>query len=122
MFSLSSSFRYYFYALPTDMRKGFDGLCGLVYQEVGHRPVSGEVYIFINRNRDKIKLLHWEPGGFVLYYKRLERGTFELPTVNIATKTCQISWASLMLMVEGISIEKSKQRRRYFINNLQAVS
>jgi len=104
------------------MRKGFDGLCGLVVQEIGHRPVSGEVFIFINRQRDKIKLLHWEPGGFVLYYKRLERGTFELPRVSSAGKTCQISWSSLMLMVEGISIEKSKQRRRYFINNFLPAS
>lgn len=122
MFILSSTFRYYFYPPPTDMRNGFDGLCGLVHRELGRRPVTGEVYIFINKCRDKIKLLHWEPGGFVLYYKRLERGTFELPKVNFTSKTCQISWSSLMLMVEGISIEKSKQRRRYFINNLQAVS
>jgi transposase len=117
MFSLSSSFRYYFYTLPADMRNGFDGLCGLVHRELGRRPLNGEVYIFINRGRDKIKLLHWEPGGFVLYYKRLERGTFELPKLNTVSKTCQISWSSLMLMIEGIMIEKSKQRRRYFINN-----
>jgi transposase len=99
------------------MRKGFDGLCGLVYIELDRRPVSGEVFVFINRQRDKLKLLHWEPGGFVLYYKRLERGTFELPKINSTSKTCQISWPTLMLMVEGIMIEKSKQRRRYFINN-----
>jgi transposase len=117
MFSLTSSYRYFLHSLPTDMRKGFDGLCGLVHGELGRRPLSGEVFVFINRQRDKIKLLHWEQGGFVLYYKRLERGTFELPKMNTASKTCQISWSSLMLMVEGIMIEKSKQRRRYFINN-----
>lgn len=104
------------------MRKGFDGLCGLVVKELGHRPVSGEVFIFINRQRDKIKLLHWEPGGFVLYYKRLERGTFELPRVSSESKTCQISWPLLMLMVEGISVEKYKQKKRYFINNLLSAS
>lgn len=122
MFVLSSALRYYFYSVPTDMRNGFDGLCGLVHRELGRRPVTGEVYIFINKGRDKIKLLHWEEGGFVLYYKRLERGTFELPKVNLASRTCQISWSSLMLMVEGISIEKSKQRRRYFINNFPLAS
>jgi len=122
MFSLSSTFRYYFYNSATDMRKGFDGLSGLVHTELGHRPVSGEVFIFVNHQRDKIKMLHWEPGGFVLYYKRLERGTFELPRVSSQGKTCQISWSSLMLMVEGISIEKYKQRRRYFINNLLPAS
>jgi len=104
------------------MRKGFDGLCGLVHVELGRRPVSGEVFIFVNHQRDKIKMLHWEQGGFVLYYKRLERGTFELPRLTLQGKTCQISWSSLMLMVEGISIEKYKQRRRYFINNLSAAS
>lgn len=122
MFVLSSTLRYYFYSEPTDMRNGFDGLCGLVHRELGRRPVTGEVYIFINKGRDKIKLLHWEAGGFVLYYKRLEKGTFELPRVNLTSRTCQISWWSLMLMVEGISIEKSKQRRRYFINNLPVAS
>jgi transposase len=104
------------------MRKGFDGLCGLVHAEIGRLPVSGEVYIFVNHQRDKIKLLHWESGGFVLYYKRLERGTFELPRVSFQGKTCQINWSSLMLMVEGISIEKYKQRRRYFINNFLPAS
>lgn len=74
MFSLSSTFQYYFYSSATDMRKGFDGLCGLVHAELGRRPVSGEVFIFVNHQKDKIKLLHWEAGGFVLYYKRLERG------------------------------------------------
>lgn len=122
MFSLSSTFRYYFYTSVTDMRKGFDGLCGLVHSELGRRPVSGEVFIFVNRQRDKIKLLHWEQGGFVLYYKRLESGTFELPRINTNTKSCQISWSSLMLMIEGISIEKYKQRRRYFINKIPLAS
>lgn len=117
MFTLTSSYQYYFYAGATDMRKGFDGLCGLVHQELRRRPVTGEVFVFVNRQRDKIKLLHWEQGGFVLYYKRLERGTFEVPKVRTGQKTCQITWSSLMLMIEGIMIEKSKQRRRYFINN-----
>ena len=117
MFTLTSSYRYYFYSGATDIRKGFDGLCGLVHLELGRRPVTGEVFVFVNRQRDKIKLLHWEQGGFVLYYKRLERGTFEVPKVNAGEKTCQITWSSLMLMIEGIMIEKSKQRRRYFINN-----
>jgi len=117
MFTLTSSYQYYFYSGATDMRKGFDGLCGLVHHELGRRPMNGEVFVFVNRQRDKIKLLHWEQGGFVLYYKRLERGTFELPKMDPASKTCRISWSFLMLMIEGITIEKSKQRRRFFINN-----
>ena len=117
MLGLSANLQYFLCCTPVDMRKGFDGLCGLVHLELRRRPVTGEVFVFINRQRDKIKLLHWEQGGFVLYYKRLERGTFEVPKVNAGEKTCQITWSSLMLMIEGIMIEKSKQRRRYFINN-----
>ena len=79
--------------------------------------MSGEVFIFINRRRDKMKLLRWEPGGFILYYKRLESGTFELPGFKNDAVTCQMSWTTLMLMVEGISLEKTKKRKRFFINN-----
>lgn len=114
MFALSSTLNYYFYHGPTDMRKGFDGLCGLVHEVLGRRPVSGEVFVFVNRGHDKIKLLHWEEGGFVLYYKRLEKGTFEVPRVDLESKTCRMSWSSLMLMVQGISVEKTKKRKRYF--------
>ncbi|MBW1612693.1 MAG: IS66 family insertion sequence element accessory protein TnpB [Deltaproteobacteria bacterium] len=117
MFSLTSSFRYYLYREPTDMRKSFDGLSGLVQGQLHRNPASGEVYIFINRRRNKVKLLRWEQGGFILYYKRLESGTFELPGFSGDAVSCQMSWTTLMLMVESISIEKSKKRKRFFINN-----
>lgn len=118
MFSLISSHKYYLHAGATDMRKSFDSLCGLIQCNVGRSPIGGEVYIFINRYRNRIKLLHWEYGGFVLYYKRLESGTLELPEVDEKTKSVQVNWSTLVMMVEGISLEKSKKRRRYFINNL----
>lgn len=117
MFSLTSSFRYYLYREPTDMRKSFDGLSGLVQDQLNRNPTSGEAFIFINRRRTKVKILRWEQGGFILYYKRLESGTFELPRFNEGVNSCQMSWSSLMLMVEGISVEKSKKRKRYFLNN-----
>ena len=83
MFSLTSSHRYYLYRKPVDMRKSFDGLCGIVSNQMNCDATSGEVYIFINRLRDKIKLLHWESGGFVLYYKRKQQRRkilrFDLP-------------------------------------------
>jgi len=117
MFSLTSSFRYYMYRGPTDMRKSFDGLSGLVQSQLKRNPMSGEVFIFVNRRRNKVKLLRWEQGGFILYYKRLESGTFELPGFKNNAVSCQMSWTILMLMVEGISIEKYKKRKRFFINN-----
>ncbi|MCD6123183.1 MAG: IS66 family insertion sequence element accessory protein TnpB [Spirochaetales bacterium] len=104
------------------MRKSFNGLSGIVQNELHRDIMSGEVFIFINRRRDKVKLLRWESGGFILYYKRLESGTFELPDFDENAVSCQMRWMDLMLMVEGISIEKSKQRRRYFINNSSLVS
>jgi len=104
------------------MRKSFDSLCGLIQSNAGRNPTGGEVYIFINRYRNRIKLLHWENGGFVLYYKRLESGTLELPDVDGKTKSVQVSWSTLVMMIEGISLEKSKKRRRYFTNNLHADS
>jgi transposase len=122
MFSLTSSFFYYLYREPTDMRKSFDGLSGIVQGQLMRNPTSGEVFIFVNRRRNKVKLLRWEQGGFILYYKRLEAGTFELPAFTEEAVSCQMSWPGLMLMIEGISIEKSKQRRRYVTNNCQPVS
>lgn len=92
------------------MRKGFDGLCGLVNSEVGRVATSGEVFIFLNRARTHLKMLHWEPGGFVLYHKRLERGTFPLPQKIISGN---ISWTDLVLMIEGIQILKSSRRKRF---------
>ncbi len=71
MFGLSESLNYFLYRKPTDMRKSFHALMGLVNNEMKQNPLSGDVYIFINKNRNLIKLLNWQEGGFVLYYKPL---------------------------------------------------
>ena len=110
MFSLNSSQRYRLYNEPTDMRKSFDGLCGIINQELDRSPLSDEVFVFVNKRKDKIKLLHWEPGGLVLYYKRLEKGTLELP--RDSSKSQMLTWRQLMLIIEGISLETTKQKRR----------
>ena len=89
------------------MRKSFDGLCGLVGSGLKRNATSGEVFIFLNRQRTHIKLLHWEYGGFVLYYKRLEQGTFAAPSQE------RLGWADLVLMIEGIQVQKSRQLPRY---------
>jgi transposase len=115
MFSLNGSFDYFLYRQPTDMRKSFDGLCGLVQGRLQRNPMSGEVFIFINRRRDKIKLLRWEPGGFILYYKRLESGTLELPPVDKDTLSCEMTWSQLMMMIEGIPYQNIKKRKRFLL-------
>ncbi|MFA5817635.1 MAG: IS66 family insertion sequence element accessory protein TnpB [Bacteroidales bacterium] len=113
MFSLTSSFCYFLYRNPTDMRLGMDGLCGLVRGQLRRFPGSGEVFLFINKPRNKVKLLRWEEGGFILYYKRLEQGTFELPTFSLTATSCVLSWAELVMIIEGISIQKIQRRKRF---------
>jgi transposase len=113
MFALTTSHRFLLYRKVTDFRKGFDGLCGLVHNELDREPTSGEVFVFINRTRDRIKLLHWQQGGFVLYYKRLEKGTISLPPLKVDSPSCQVSYADLVLMIEGISVEKVVKKERY---------
>ncbi|MGX9986285.1 IS66 family insertion sequence element accessory protein TnpB [Soonwooa purpurea] len=109
MFALSSSHRFYLYDGFCDMRKSFDGLCGLISSVMLRQATNGEVFVFLNRSRTHMKLLHWEKGGFVLYYKRLESGTFVPPNV----KNNELSWSDLVLMVEGIQVVKSIQKRRF---------
>lgn len=113
MFSLSSSHRYYLFSEPTDMRKSFDGLYGLVSSRMGLDPSNGSVYVFINKRRDRIKLLHWEQGGFVLYYKRLEKGTLEMPSQGI--KGPQISWPELVMIIEGIPLSAHRKKTRFLL-------
>jgi len=117
MFALTSSSCYYLYREPTDMRKSFDGLSGLIQRQLRRSASSGEVFIFINHRRDRIKLLRWEEGGFILYYKRLESGTLELPRFDSVSQTCVMSWAELVMMIEGISITHVKRRKRYSKND-----
>jgi len=107
MITFSSAQRYYLYREAADMRKSFDGLCGLVTAGFKRDPLSGDVYVFVNRRRTHIKLLVWDRSGFVLYYKRLEKGTFEIPEGGV------LSWQRLVLMLEGISLKSARYRKRY---------
>ena len=112
MFSLGSSDRYLLYRQPCDMRKSFDALSGIVCGELNRSAISGEVFIFLNKRRTHIKMLHWENGGFVLYYKRLEKGTFTPPVLE---PDGNISWPDLVLMIEGIQVQKSIRKPRFLL-------
>ncbi|MBK7344717.1 MAG: IS66 family insertion sequence element accessory protein TnpB [Saprospiraceae bacterium] len=87
MTGLTPSHRYMLYRGIVDFRNGFDGLCGLVQRELGGAHADGSVRIFFNRRRDRMKMLAWEPGGFMLYYKRPESGTIEFPSPGFNAKT-----------------------------------
>lgn len=113
MFSLNESHRFYVCTGGTDLRKGFDSLSGLVVSQMGRDPLSGEVFIFLNKSRTTIKLLHWERGGWVLYHKRLERGRFSLPRPDVSRGSYVIPWHALVMMIEGICLAKIKYKKRF---------
>lgn len=116
MFCLNDSMRYFLCPGYTDMRKGMFTLSGLVHEKMGGDIRSGDVFIFYNRLRTKIKMLHAEPGGLVLYEKLLEEGTFKIPVYDPATRSYPMTWSDLVIMVEGINEDKSKGRQRRLFN------
>jgi transposase len=103
------------------MRKGADSLCGLIRNELGKDPLSGELFIFFCRARRRVKILLWDQDGFALYQKRLERGTYEMPEGSAAHR--DITAEELNFILSGVILKKVKHRPRYqhTINNaLQA--
>ena len=111
MLSLSSRQRFYWYRGLADMRKSFAGLCYLVESEMGINLLSGDVFIFVNRRRDRMKLLMWDRSGFVIWYKRLEEGTFEIP--DLSSGGFEIGWEQLLMILEGVVLKSVKRRKRY---------
>lgn len=101
------------YVPPADMRKGFDGLSGLITAKLNRNPLDGSVYIFVNRRRDRIKLLVWDRTGLILFYKRLEKGTFEIPVDESISGGITLNWEVLVMMLEGYSMRGIKRRKRY---------
>lgn len=112
MLSVSDASRYYLYRHPSDMRRSFYSLASLVREQMQGDPLSGDIFIFLSRKRNQIKLLRWERDGFAIYTKRLEQGTYELP-LETPSKTCLISHQQLLLILEGISLKQIKYRKRY---------
>jgi transposase len=113
IYGLSASAGYNLYAKSTDMRKGFNALSGIVRNDLERNPLSGEVFIFLNRSRTLIKLLVWDSTGYAIYYKRLEAGTFELPVLAADEKSIALTREKLMLILEGIELESVKKRKRF---------
>lgn len=112
MFCLNDTMRYFLCPGKTDMRKGINSLCGVVHDRMGHDVRLGDVFIFINRSRTTMKLLHAEDGGMVLYVKRLEEGTFRLPAYDSRSRSYPMEWRDLVMMVEGISDNPNERLKR----------
>lgn len=109
MFGLDRSLKVFLYGNPCDMRKGFDGLYGLVQNGMQMNPLCGYLFVFISADRNKMEILHWEPDGLTLYYKRLERGTFKRPSAQINALNSELSQEELFMILRGIDIEKRKR-------------
>ncbi len=111
MLSIPSTVPIFLYTAPTDMRKSFDGLSGLVRSEFAADPTNGSLFLFINRRRDRLKLLHFDGAGYWLYYRLLEAGTFEV----IASQGTyqQIDSTQLAMLLAGVSLVGVKRRKRY---------
>jgi transposase len=107
--ALSNSCRYFLYRRPADMRFGINSLAGLVQNELGFNPMSGDVFVFLGKRRNQIRLLQWDRDGFAMYVKKLERGTFEWP----AGEQTAISSHQLTLLLQGVMLESVRLRKRY---------
>lgn len=121
MLSVPAGVRLFVCTEPTDMRKGFDGLAGLVREQFELDPLSGSVFIFIGRRRDRVKLLYWDRDGLALWYKRLEKGTFALPTVSDGSDCAsdgssarvELTRGQVAMLLEGLDLSRVRRRPRY---------
>jgi len=99
---------------PTDMRKSFDGLWALAVEHLGRNPLAGGLFVFINKRRDRMKLLYWDaPDGIAVWAKRLEGGTFQRPPVDVEARSVTLSATELTLLLRGIDLKSVRQRKRY---------
>ena len=102
MIPVTGGTRLFLFRGRADMRKGFDGLSGMVEEHFAESLFSGALFIFLNRRRDRVKILYWDSGGLALWYKRLERGTFRMPSGQEG-QAVELSSAELSMLLEGIT-------------------
>ncbi len=109
MLALSHTTRYYLYRSAADMRFGIHSLAGLVRNELGFDPLSGDVFVFLGKRANQIRLLQWDRDGFAMYIKKLERGTFEWPQGENTAVSCH----DLTLLLQGVMLKTVRLRKRY---------
>jgi hypothetical protein len=116
---LPAAVRVFVCVRPTDLRKGFDGLSGMVREFLGQDPLSGHLFLFLNRRRNRLKILFWEPDGLVIFYKRLEVGTFQKldPAAGRGRSSGQagleLTATDLALLLTGVDVTTARRRKRY---------
>jgi hypothetical protein len=111
MLNVPSTVAIYVYTRHADLRKGFDGLSGLVRDQFQADPLDGSLFLFFNRRRDRLKILHWDGSGFWLYYRLLEAGTFEV--LSGEGPCLKIDATQLAMLLGGVSLASVRRRKRY---------
>lgn len=115
MIALAPQIRVFLYRLPTDMRKSFHGLIALTESALKQDPLSGSLFVFVNRRRDRIKILYWGQTGFCIWYQQLQQGTYQLPADDAlkAQETVEVTRSQLSLILDGIDLASIRQRTRF---------
>ena len=113
MLSLPASVRVYLCVPPTDMRKSFDGLYAVTQQVFEREPLDGHLFLFLNKRRDRIKILWWDRDGLAIFAKRLESGTYQLPSDLSETSGVEIDATQLAMLLGGIDVRSAQRRKRY---------
>ena len=113
MLTISPNTRISLCTMPIDMRKSFDGLLGIVRNVLEADPLADHLFVFLNRSHSLMKILYWDGDGFVIWYKRLETGTFRFPAVAGDTKSIEITRSGLSMILEGIDLSQLPKRKRY---------
>ena len=111
MAGLPPSVRIYFATQLTDMRNGIDGLRAMVERELHGDPYRGHLFVFVGKAKDKVKILFWDRSGFVLYLKRLEKGRFQLPVIDLKRKHVEMEAAQLAMLLDGIDLNARRLAR-----------
>lgn len=115
MLHLDSRTNYFFYNQIVDMRKGVYGLCGIVNNELKKNVMQGDVFVFLNKRHNQIKLLQWDKDGFALYEKKLEKGTYEIPDKQSDHTAILLNDVQLQLILQGIILHSVRHKIRYSI-------
>lgn len=113
MLSLSASTQVFLALGATDMRKGFDGLSGLVMNQLRGDPLSGALFLFVNRRRDRLKVLYWDGDGLAIWYRRLEEGTFRLPKAGQDVSCVEMRSDEFTMLLRGIDLTSVKRHKRF---------
>lgn len=113
MLNLAAGTRIFVARGATDMRKGFDGLQGLISGALAQDPLAGHLFLFVNRRRDRLKILYWDGDGLAIWYKRLERGTFQAPVAVDNQPSVEMRSDELTMLLRGIDLASVRRRKRF---------